>query len=114
MYEILKEMLKDILKDILLNNPPAVIGVGGLLLSCANLPLLRSRVLPPAKLPTGRPGGARRPGRPARASRARPTRSADRPSRPGSTCSAPDQKNGPEPLFGESGMPFWSKNVVHV
>ena len=99
--------MKQITKDIL-NNPPAVIGVGGRGSAGALPPSFALPASLPAEQRTGRPGGTRRPGWPARAGRARPTRSAGRPSRPGSTGSAPDQKIVPSSFFGESGMPFWS------
>ena len=42
-----------------------------------------------------------------------PARPAGR-ARPGSTWSAPDPKSGPKLLFVESGVPFWTKFLVHV
>ena len=83
------------------NNPPAVIGVGGLQPLLCAAPPLRSSLLPlPQSSP---PGGQAGPG-----GRAGPA------GRPGSSWTALDQKCGSKLPFVDFWMPFWTKYVVHV
>ena len=89
------------MKEIIPNNPPAVIGVGGLQPLLCAAPPLRSSLLPlPQSSP---PGGQAGPG-----SRAGPA------GRPGSWWTAPDQKCGSKLPFVDFWMPFWTKYLVQV